>query len=154
MKRADAVSGILLTAIGLYAALKAHTFGLGELKQPGAGFFPFLGAVLVVTCSAGVVVNAFARRPRGAPADEAERLPAANWGKIFLCVAALLVYPAVLPWVGFSASTFLLMLALSRFESSTTWRGSIAISTLGALAFWLLFVRILGVRFPAFAMGL
>jgi len=154
MKRADAVSGVLLAAIGIYAALEAYTFGLGALSEPGAGFYPFWGAVLIVTCSAGVVVNALVRRPGDAPADEAERLPAANWGKILLCVAALLVYPVVLPWVGFAASTVLLMLALSRLDSSITWRGSLAIATLGALSFWLLFVRILGVQFPPSALGL
>lgn len=154
MRRADAVSGVLLAAIGSYAALKAHTFGLGVLSQPGAGFFPFWSAVLVVACSGSVVVNALARRPKRAVADDVVRLPAAGWTKILLCLAALLLYPTVLPWIGFSASTFLLMLVLSRFDSSTTWRGSLAISTLGALAFWLLFVRILSVQFPPSALGL
>lgn len=154
MKCADVVSGLLLAAIGIYAALEAHTFGLGALSQPGAGFFPFWGAVIIVACSSGVVVNALARRSGGAPADEAEPLPAASWGKILVAVAALLVYPAVLPWIGFGASTFLLILALSRLDSSNTWRGSFAISTLGALVFWLVFVRVLGVKFPPSALGL
>jgi len=147
----DAVSGLLFAALGTYAAMKARTFGLGTLAEPGAGFFPFWGGVLVVACSLVIVARTF----KGARADElphsAPRPP--NWSKISACVAVLFAYTAALPLVGFGVSTFLVMLVLSRFDPRTTWRGSLAIAALGALGFWLLFVRLLAVSFPSPAVG-
>jgi len=155
VKRADAVSAVLLAALGVYAAFQAYKFGLGTLAQPGAGFFPMLGAVLVAGCSLATVVLALAPGRRRQPApEETPRLPFKAWVRIALCVVALLVYPAVLPILGFPASTFLFMLALSRFDATITWRGAFVIASLGALAFWLLFVRALGVQFPHSMLGI
>jgi hypothetical protein len=86
--------------------------------------------------------------------EEPAPLPRAGWLRILLCVVALLAYPAVLPFIGFPASTFLFMLALSRFDVSISWRGAFAIAGLGALAFWLLFVQALGVQFPRSLLGI
>ena len=154
MSRSDAVSGVLLAVLGAYAGLKAYSFGLGEFREPGAGFFPFIGAMLVAGCSVAIVIRAFAHgRDRGVSQEVGELAPK-GWAKIGLCVAALLLYPAVLPFIGFSASTLLFMLALSRFDASTTWRGAFAIASLGTLAFWLLFVHVLGVQFPRSVLGI
>ena len=155
MKRADAVGGVLLAAIGVYAAFQAYKFGLGTFAQPGAGFFPMLGAVLVAGCSLATIVLALSPGRRRLPGpEESPRMPLKAWVRIALCVLALLVYPAVLPILGFPASTFLFMLALSRFDSTITWRGAFAIASLGALAFWLLFVWVLGVQLPQSMLGI
>lgn len=154
MRRSDAVSGLLLAVLGAYAGLKAYSFGLGEFRQPGAGFFPFLGALLVAGCSVAIVVRALARRPDREAPEEPAVLSFRGWARIALCVAVLLLYPAVLPLIGFTASTFFFMLALSRFDAGITWRGAFAIASLGALAFWLLFIHVLGVQFPRSMLGI
>ena len=60
----------------------------------------------------------------------------------------MLIYALALPWIGFGPSTFLVMLALSRLDPDTTWRGALLIAALGAAGFWLVFVRGLAVSFP------
>ena len=145
--RSDAISGALLGALGTYAGYKAWGFGLGELHQPGAGFFPFIGAVLILTCGAVIAVQSFAQaRAAGASAP-------GGW-KLWACVAALVGYAIALPLVGFALSTFLLLGALTRLDPRTTWRGTLASATLGAAGFWLIFVRGLGVNFPRSLLGL
>lgn len=151
--KADLVSGVLFFVFGGVAANHARGFGLGTLAEPGAGFFPFWGGILVAGCAAAIVVSAFVRLRAGWRQD-AIALPALpNWPKAALCVLALLAYAAMLPWIGFAISTFITMLALSRFDPKTSWRGSFAIAGLGAAGFWFLFVRLLGVSFPVPSVG-
>jgi len=146
MNRADAVSGIALGALGVYAATKAYSFGLGTLPQPGAGFFPFLAGALMALCSAAVLVRALLAGGEASRAREPR--VATNWWKVGICVAALAAYAVALPLVGFAVSTFLVMFALSRLDPLTSWTGSFLIAALGSIGFWVMFVRLLSVRFP------
>lgn len=152
--KADLVSALLFGVLGIAAAIHARGFGLGTLAEPGAGFFPFWGGTMVAGCSAMIMLNA-AVGLRAARVVEKESAPPAvpNWPKAVMCVFALLAYAVMLPWIGFALSTFITMLVLSRFDPRTSWKGSVLIAGLGAAAFWLLFVRILGVSFPASPVG-
>jgi hypothetical protein len=153
--KADVVSGLLFCVLGGVAANHARGFGLGTLAEPGAGFFPFWGGILIAGSSVAIVLNAAVRSRAGRLEDVLTAPPAVpNWRKAVMCVFSLLAYAAMLPWLGFSISTFLTMLALSRFDPRTSWRGSVAIAGLGAAGFWLLFVRLLGVSFPPTPLGL
>jgi hypothetical protein len=145
---ADAISGLLLAVVGIYAALTSYTFGLGTLSQPEAGFFPFWASVLMVGCASAIALRSFARRPKSRAADAEQRARSTSWSKVSICVLALLGYAFALPWIGFGLSTFLVMLALSRLHPDTTWRASAVVAALGAFGFWLVFVRFLAVSFP------
>ena len=148
-RRADIVSGLLFGVLGGVAANHARGFGLGTLAEPGAGFFPFWGGVVVAVCSTAIIVNSVMRLRAGWRGDAlAPPLAVPNWRKAVMCVIALLAYAAVLPWFGFAISTFFAMFALSRFDPRTSWRDSLWIAGIGAAGFWLLFVRLLGVNFP------
>jgi hypothetical protein len=147
MRRSDAISGLLLVLLGVYGAWKAYGFGLGTLSQPGAGFFPFIAGVLIAGCAAAVAARAFLPEDAAARAASAIR-ETANWWKVGACVAALLAYAVALPLIGFALSTFLVMFALSRLDRETTWLGSFLIAGIGSLLFWVMFVRLLTVRFP------
>jgi putative tricarboxylic transport membrane protein len=151
--KSDLISGVLFGVLGGIAATHARGFGLGTLAEPGAGFFPFWGGVLMAVCSAAIVATSIVRLRAGWRADAAPPAAVPNWRKAVMCVIALLVYAALLPFIGFTISTFITMLALSRFDPRTSWRGSFAIAGLGAAGFWLLFVRLLGVSFPQSPVG-
>ena len=146
----DAVGGLLFVALGVYAAVKARAYGLGTLAEPGAGFFPFWGSVLVAACSLAILATAFVGAAASGPLQAAR---ATNWSKIWACVAVLLAYAVALPLIGFAVSTFFVLFVLSRFDSRTTWPGSLAIAALGAFGFWVLFVRLLSVSFPSPRIG-
>jgi hypothetical protein len=150
---ADAISGILLAALGVYAAVKGHSYGLGQLSQPGAGFFPFWASVLMVGCSAAIAVRAIMKMLEPGGRAEEPKLPRTDWRKVWACIAVLLVYTTLLAWFGFGISTFVVMLGLSRLDPRTTWRESIVIALLGAAGFWLVFSYALNVSFPQQVIG-
>jgi len=149
---ADAVSGLLLAAVGIYTALTSYGFGLGSLSQPAAGFFPFWASVLMVGCSTAVVARAILPKVAAVEAVPAGHIP--SWGKLAACVAMLLGYAIALSLIGFAPSTFLVMLALSRLDSRTSWLASFLIAALGSAGFWLVFVRGLAVKFPPSLLGI
>jgi hypothetical protein len=153
--RSDAVSGALLVLVGAYAGYKAWGFGVGELHQPGAGFFPFIGAAMIVGCGAVIMARGvMASRPATASGETASSdSPIGSW-KLWACVATLFGYAIALPLVGFALSTFVMLGLLCRLDSDTTWTGTLACALLGSAGFWLIFVRGLGVNFPPSMLGL
>jgi hypothetical protein len=150
--RGDAIGAGLLVAAGLYAGVTAYGFGLGKLSEPGPGFFPLVASVLVVVCSSAIVLGALIPmlRKRFVPG---ERPAPARWIRIWLCVAALAAYAVALPWLGFGISTFLLMVGVSRIDPTVTWRMSLVIGSVGAVAFWVVFSYLLKVSFPPPTIG-
>ena len=156
MIRADAISGLILAAIGIYAAVTARGFGLGKLSEPGAGFFPFWAAVLMVICASVILLRAVVMlldRSRPGPLAPAPLLAEMNWKKVAICLVALVLYAVSLQLAGLFVSTFLFMFALTRLYPETSWKGSLAIAALAALGFWLVFVRLMAVNFPPPAFG-
>ena len=148
MTKGDIVSGSLLAAIGAYAGYKAWGFGLGQLHEPGAGFFPFVGAALIFVCGAVIAVQ-------GAIAGLRTAGEAAGGGwKLWACVATLVAYAIALPLAGFALSTFLMLGALCRLDPRTSWTATVACALLGSAGFWLIFVRGLSVNFPPSLLGI
>lgn len=157
--KSDIVSGALLAAVGAYAGYKAWGFGLGQLHEPGAGFFPFVGAALIAGCGAVIALRGLIGKMRGtlrAAAAAGPALAAAAGGgwKLWACVATLVAYAIALPLIGFALSTFLMLGALCRLDSRTSWTGTLACAVLGSAGFWLVFVRGLGVNFPPSLLGI
>ena len=150
--RADAIAAGLLLAAGLYAAVAAYGFGLGRLSEPGAGFFPFVAAVLVVVCATAILVATSVPTLKKRFAVT-ERPAITHWIRVWLTVAALVIYAIALPRIGFTISTFLLMVGLSRIDPTVTWRASLLIGTLGTAGFWMVFAYFLKLNFPAPAFG-
>ena len=150
----DVVGALLLLILGCFVAVEAWTLELGTLAQPGAGFFPFWTGVLlavfsVVLLSSGAarfVEGAYRRSWRDAAKDVYQH-------KIAICVGALFLYSEILRWIGFSVSTFLLMIVLSKLNPKTSWIGSIAVAVVGTLGFYVTFVRLLSVSFPRGVIG-
>lgn len=96
--------GLLLVAVGLYAAVEAWTrMPLGTPSAPGPGALPLvLGLTLAALAGATVVA---------APPASAGPLAARRTG---LVSALLVLYPLLLPRAGFGLTTAIVLFAMGR----------------------------------------
>jgi hypothetical protein len=118
--------------------------GLVEALDP-AGFLALLGWALL----AGTAVFAFVTLrpwPSGSAVEPVESLT----GRPVVPLLAMIAYAALLPWIGFTLSTFVLLLIVFVFASKFAVMPALGIATAITGTLHLVFVTVLGVPFPAF----
>ena len=143
--RRDAVSGVFWLVVAAFASIHGVSLKLGTLHQPGPGFFPFWGG-LVLALLAGILVVTSER------ARIATALAGIEWPKLLVVLAATLGYVVLLEPVGFGTVTFLFLLLLFRLERKT-WRFSAAAGLAGAAAAHALFQLWLKTQLPVGPLG-
>ena len=143
--RRDVVSGVFWLVVAAFAIGHGVSLKLGTLHQPGAGFFPFWGGVVLALLS--IILAVTSERARIAPA-----LAGVEWPKLFVVLAGTLGYVVLLEPVGFGSVTFLFLVLLFRLERKT-WRFSAAAGLAGAVASHALFQLWLKTQLPVGPLG-
>ena len=143
----DLLSALFWLAIAVFIAFEGFThLKLGTLRQPGPGFFPFWGGLLLGTVSLILLVRSLKSRERfsfgGIP-----------WPALLLVLGALLAYFLFLETVGFVTVTFLFLLLLFRF-GKTGWIKSGAWAAVTTSLVYALFQHWLNVQLPRGLLGL
>lgn len=147
----DIVSGLILLGLaGAYYWAMRQIPDSSLSDEVGAQGLPLILAVLLAGLALALVLRGLAvsrRRPLTSEAsaddDETAPLPRALG---FAAIAA--GYVLVAPLVGFAPALALLIAAIAVYEGMRpSWRVAV-VATAGAIAFWLLFVQILGVEQP------
>jgi len=139
--RTDLIIGGGLGLLGVGVALEALRLQVGSALEPQPGFFPFVGGILLAGLSALLVGRALLGRR---PADR-ERADG-KLGAPAALVAALAIYVALLPWLGYPLMTTLLGVLALRVQR-TRWPPALVASVLLSLGSYFLFLRI-GVPLP------
>jgi hypothetical protein len=132
------VSALVGIAIGVGGAVLAYGYGLGSLREPGPGLWPFLVSVVVAALS-GILLAA----GRGLTDSEAftrsSLLPVAG-------IVSFVAFGVLMPLTGFEIPAVLLCAVWLRFLGGESWRNTIVISVLTTAAFYVLFLY--GLRIP------
>jgi putative tricarboxylic transport membrane protein len=137
----DLVSSLFWLAIAIFVSFEGFAkLKLGTLRQPGPGFFPFWGAVILGTLSLILLVRSPKSRARLS-------FGALRWPELLLVLAALLGYLLFLEALGFVVVTFCFLLLLFRF-GETGWIKSAASSVVATFAAYALFRLWLQVQLP------
>lgn len=148
----------LLALLAIAYLISARRYPVDTLATPGPGLMPVLAGVALL----GIAIWLFATSSRAAatssrvgPTDS--RLDAAARAAVAdtplalkplaLC-AALVLYAAILPRVGFSTSSFALVVVASRLMGETSWWRPVALALGVVSVSHLLFARWLGVPLP------
>jgi putative tricarboxylic transport membrane protein len=129
--RRDRVSALFWLAVAIFAAAQGFALKLGSLHQPGPGFFPFWGGVVLAVLSLVLIVKSRNARST-AP------LIGAGWIRLLVVAGAILGYVVLLERVGFVAVTFVFLVVLLRLERRG-WLFSAATAGAGTVASWVLF---------------
>ena len=143
--RRDVVSGVFWLVVAAFAIAQGVSLKLGTLHQPGPGFFPFWGGVVLAVLSGILVVSSPGANIRTA-------LAGVEWPKLLVVLAGTLGYVVLLERVGFGTVTFLFLVLLFRLERKT-WRFSATVSLAGALASHALFQLWLKTQLPVGPLG-
>jgi hypothetical protein len=139
-------AGLALLAIGYLLA--ARRYPLDTLATPGPGVVPLVAGVALL----GVAIWLFVMSGRIGATRVSSRPPAARAGlaasATITLAAALVLYAAVLPGLGFVVSSFALIVIASRLMGASGWwrPALLAVGVTGVG--YLLFARWLGVPLP------
>jgi len=149
--RRDLVSALFWLAVAIFAVVQGLALKLGSLHQPGSGFFPFWGGVVLGVFSLVLVVQSLGGRPGTRMSTAAPAAPL-EWSRVVVVAGALLGYILLLERIGFVAVTFAFLLLLFRLERRG-WAFSAMTAGAGAAASWALFQLWLKTQLPVGPLG-
>jgi hypothetical protein len=134
------VAALVVLVVGIGGAVLAHGYGLGSLRRPGPGLWPFVVSIVIV-CLATVLLVI------GRRLDDDEKFTRASFlalvgGATFIGLAVLM------PTIGFEIPAVALCIVWLRFLGGETWRSTIVISVAMTAAFYLLFLYVLKIPLP------
>ena len=132
------VGAVVGIAVSIGGAALAYGYGLGSLREPGPGLWPFVVSVLIAALSAILLVvgrnltdsEAFTR---------SSVLPAIG-------IITFVAFGLLMPLTGFEIPALVLCVVWLRFLGGESWRNTVVISVLTTAAFYFLFLY--GLRIP------
>jgi len=145
-RRGDFWAGMALAALGVYIVFKAWGWNYMSEDGPGAGFFPlWYGAVMVVLSLLLVAGTVLKHDPNSARTH-------VQWGEMrraMTCWAALAICVALLKYVGFIIAFGLLTWFIIAVMFRRPQTVALAYAAAGAVGFYAIFTRGLGLQLPS-----
>lgn len=142
----DLISSLFWLAVAVYFTVEGFiSLQLGTLSQPGPGFFPFLGGVMLGILSLIQLLKSLRNR-------DTLSLSGLKSPKFLLAIGATLAYLLLLEQIGFVTITFLFLFLLFRLEYKR-WAISAAFALAGAASSYALFRLWLKTQLPAGPFG-
>jgi putative tricarboxylic transport membrane protein len=150
MRRHDLLSSVIFFCIGLFIVFYSPQFNIGSLSTPGTGFMPFLTGLIICGLSVATFIRAIFDK-----ATHTEKIWAeVKFKKLILSTIVLIAYALLLEPLGFIIDTFFLILFLTRYMGSQTWKRSILCGVSSSILSYLLFETWLKAQLPRGMFGL
>jgi hypothetical protein len=126
--------------LGVFGAVVSFGLGVGSLSDPGAGLWPLVISLIMITASVMALLKA----------KQDDDVEAFDHGilTVGLSVVSLLVYATLLPMIGFEIPTVLLLLFWIKILGKEGWRSAITVSLVATVVVYGLFVLLLSVPLP------
>ena len=147
MKKADQWSGLVLLIISGLICGGALSLPYGAARNPGPGFYPFWLGILLAFLSVGMMLKA-ARQKEGARILRDILGEKVRWEKVLGVLLALILYAALIDFLGFLLATVLLMAFLLRFSGEQPWKAVFQWTLLASLGSYLVFEVWMKLRLP------
>jgi putative tricarboxylic transport membrane protein len=144
MKRLEIFPVVVLLLLAAYFAAGSVGLGIGSLNKPGPGFFPAIGAALVLASGGFTLFGQLHRRPTG-PAGQGEPL---RWWSVACVLGAIVVFALLVELLGFFICTFLMFVFFQRGVTSQPWPKSLIVAASATAATFVLFELILNAQLP------
>jgi hypothetical protein len=140
--RFDIILPAAAAIIGAAAAWNGYDMGLIQFGKPGAGLFPLLIGMLLTLLSIPELLRAW-----NAPAETARDSKRRTALEVSI-FAALVVYVAALPYIGFLASSTALVAFLLYLAGRKRLTVAVALSVALVFPIYAIFAWALNVQFP------
>jgi putative tricarboxylic transport membrane protein len=117
----DRISSLFGLLCALYIVMEGVALDVGGLHQPGPGFFPVFGGILLGVFS----IIHFVRSMRAPSVRKGRKGEGDKENPVYVIFifVGLLVYTFILDWVGFILCTFLLLaILLKAFDRQQWWK--------------------------------
>lgn len=137
--RASKVPMLVVLAIAAIFLWQIRDMRVGTLTEPGPAFWPL---ILVVVMAITGVVGLLTDVTAGVEEFDSSTL---RVGAGFVVLASFIL---LFPFTGVILAGFVFMVAWLRLLHGESWRLTLILAALAPLAAYLLFVTLLGVRFP------
>ncbi|NWF53705.1 MAG: tripartite tricarboxylate transporter TctB family protein [Syntrophaceae bacterium] len=149
--RYNRISGFFFLAVGIFFFVYARSAEIGTWNEPGPGFLPFWGGIILAAMSIALLMRTFWGR---LPAITHSFFPRSDsWKRVAATFAALIAYNFLLTPLGFTITTFLFIGFLVRFVFPQTWTRTLVVAGFSALAARLLFINFLETQLPKGLLG-
>ena len=134
----DLIGGIALIAIGVFAALHARQYELGELQRMGPGYFPTALGIILAVLGVLVAVPALFREGTSIKIE---------WKSLLWVMVSILVFAVLLNHLGMIFTSVLAVIA-SSMASDIKWKARLILSGCIAAITYLIFSFGLGMVIP------
>jgi len=134
----DIIGGFSLVAMGLFAALYAQRYDLGELQEMGPGYFPTALGVLLMVLGLFIAIPAFFREGTSINIE---------WKSLLWVLISISVFAIALTKAGLVVATVLSVLAAA-VPSKSSWKSRLILAISLAVITYLVFLLGLGMVLP------
>jgi len=128
----ELVFNLLLMALGIYVMVTSLRIGFGTPREPDAGFFPFVGGLIILISNFSVLARE-ARKNQPLFPNRA-RIPI-----FFMFTAIPACWILLMPYLGYVIMSFLAVLGLSKVMKLEGWAKPLLLSSVVAFFIYLLF---------------
>jgi hypothetical protein len=145
MDKGEVTGGIAWLCLAAAVGWMSLKLGIGEFRNPGSGFVPFLGSLVLALFACLLIAGGVRRK---GPSPTAPRWQGRRWGLNLAVAAALILYSLLLVKLGYILATLGLMavlLGLGRMRPGAVIVGSL----LAVLLTYGLFHGVLKVPLPS-----
>lgn len=137
----EIISGVIFTAVGVGFLLMAREHRLGTASEMGPGYFPTLLSVVLIGVGCILLVRSFFMR---------ENTPILyKLRPIILITLSLSMFALTVNRLGVPAATFIASMIAAYGGDQFRWKSAIIMSALLSAFCWLVFIKALGLPFPA-----
>jgi len=144
MVRYDRLSSLFWIALSIAICEEAIRLGPGSMTTPGAGLIPLGCGLFLGILGLSLFLFTFKRKE-----EEKEVIlkKGIRWRTLILVLVSITGYSFLIDLMGFLLTTVLWMGFVCRL-GKVTWKGTVLISVITTSLCFILFVHILGIRFP------
>ena len=153
-KRLDIWSSLFWLFISAFTIIHSRQYGLGNLHNPGPGFFFFWGGIFLGCFSMAVLISAIRPQKEDDIESQGRMFNSVDWRKLISALFALIAYGLFFEKLGFILSTFFLMSFLMRYIGAKKWRVAVLFALCTSLLSYALFQLWLQTQLPKGLLGI